>query len=91
MQHCMCRLPVSAAAESRTDAAAAAAAGSSGSRTYKAEAAALTETLQRLRPFAFLADFPQASDLREAETSCFQQVGFEGGPDAFKFEKKKSP
>lgn len=60
------------------------------SRTYKAEAAALTETLQRLRPFAFLADFPQASDFREAETSCFQQVGFEGGPEALKFEKKKN-
>lgn len=40
------------------------------------------------RPFAFLADFPQASDFVEAETSFFQQVGFEDGPGdvvCFKF------
>lgn len=56
------------------------------SRTYKAEAA--TAAASWARPFAFLADFPQASDFKEAETSLFQQVGFQGGPDdvvCFKF------
>lgn len=78
----MCRLP---AAESRTDAAA----GSSGEQNLESGAAA-----SRARPFAFLADPPQTPDFMEAETSSFQQVGFEYGllDDivCFRFEKKKT-